>query len=67
MEYGIFTFSKTMLRDRYLNVLKYLEFDDQPHRKRSGPDADRFVPFREVFETLSSMSQTKYNSNFSVP
>ena len=64
-EYGIPIFSKTMPRDRFLNILKYLRFDDKPNRKRSGPDADKFAPIREVFETFSSMCRTKYNCNFS--
>ena len=63
-EYGIPIFSKTMPRDRFLNILKCLRFDDKPNRKRSGPDADKFAPIREVFETLSSMCRTKYNCNF---
>ena len=55
-----------MPRDRFLNILKYLRFDDKPNRKRSGPDADKFAPIREVFETFSSMCRTKYNCNFSL-
>ena len=43
-EYGIPILSKTMLRDRFLNILNYLRFDDKPNRKRSGPDADKFAP-----------------------
>ena len=48
-EYGIPIFSKTMPRDRFLIILKYVRFDDKPNRKRSGPDADKFAPTREVF------------------
>ena len=65
-EYGIPIFSKTMPRDRFLNILKYLRVDDKPNRKRSGPDANKFAPIREVFETFSSMCRTKYNCNFSL-
>ena len=63
-EYGISVFSKTMPRDRFLKILKYLRFDDKPNRQRTGPRADRFAPIREVFETFSSMCQTKYNCKF---
>ena len=63
-KYRIPIFSKTMPRDRFLNILKYLRFDNKPNRKRSGPDADKFAPIREVFETFLSMCQIKYNCNF---
>ena len=60
-EYGISVFSKTMPRDRFLKILKYLKFDDKRNRQRTGPRADRFAPIREVFETFSSLCLTKYN------
>ena len=55
-----------MPRDRFLNILKYLRFDDKPNRKRCGPDADKFAPIREVFETFSSICRTKSNCNSSL-
>ena len=65
-EYGISIFSKMMLRDRFLKILKYLRFDYKPNRQNTGPRADRFTLNREVFETLLSMCQTKYNCKFSL-
>ena len=65
-EYGISVFSKTMPQDRFLKFLKYLRFDDKPNRQRTGRSADRFASIREVFETFSSMRQTKYNCKFSL-
>ena len=64
--YGIPIFHETMPRTKFTKILKYLRFDDKPNRKRSGAGADRFVPIRDVFNTFTSMCQSKYTCDFSL-
>ena len=55
-----------MIRDYFLKILKYLRFDDQPNRVRSGPHADKFAPIRQVFEHFANQCQKKYTCKFSL-
>ena len=55
-----------MSRDCFLKILKYLKFDDKPNRVRSGPDADKFAPIRQVFELFANQCQKKYTCKFSL-
>ena len=64
--YGIPIFYKNMSRDCFLKILKYLKFDDKPNRVRSGPDADKFAPIRQVFELFVNQCQKKYTCKFSL-
>ena len=57
-------FFVTMSRRHFLNILKYLRFDDKPNRVRSGPAADKFAPIRHVFEEFSSSCQKNYTCDF---
>ena len=62
--YDIPIFPKIMSRGRYTAILKYLRFDDKPNRRRTGPEADRFAPIRDVFQMFASMCRSKYTCNF---
>ena len=64
--YGIAIFQKTMSRNRFTTILKYLRFDDKPNRIRQGDGADKFAPIREVFDIFASMCKTKYTCNYSL-
>ena len=64
--YGISIFYENMSRDYFLKILKYLMFDDQPNRVRSGPHADKFAPIRQVFEHFANHCQKKYTCKFSL-
>ena len=62
-EYGISIFSKTMARDRFYKILKYLRFDDKALRIRSGAGFDKFSPCREVFELFVKNCESKFVAN----
>ena len=64
-EYAISIFPETMLRDRFIKILKYLRFDDKFNRKTRS-DMDQFAPIRDVFVKFASMCQKKYKYNFSL-
>ena len=64
--YGIPIFYENMSRDYFLQILKYLRFDDKPNIVRSGPGADKFAPIRQVFEHFSNQCQKKYTCKFSL-
>ena len=64
--YGIHIFHKTMLRNKFTKIIKYLRFDDKPKRIRSDAGADRFAPIRDVFNTFTFMCQPKYTCDFSL-
>ena len=66
-EHGISLFGKTMARDRFLKILKYIRFDDKPKRLRNaGSNKDKFLPIREVFERFSSNCQSKFTCTYSL-
>lgn len=65
-EHGIPLFSKIMSRDRYLEILKYLRFDNKSARVRVGPSADKFAPIRELFDLFVNNCETKYTPSFSL-
>ena len=65
-KYGIPIFFETMSRRHFLNILKYLRFDDKPNRVRSGPAADKFAPIRHVFQEFSTSCQKNYTCDFSL-
>jgi hypothetical protein len=64
-EYGIKIFGKTIARDRFLKILKYLRFDDKLKRQR-GANMDQFLPIREVFEKFAHNCQSKFTCNYSL-
>ena len=64
--YGIPLFFKIMPRNKFTKILKYLRFDDKPNRTRSGSGPDKLVPIRDVFNTFTSICQSKYICNFSL-
>ena len=57
---------KIMSRNKFTKILKYLRFDDKPNRVRSGSAPDKLVPIRDVFNTFTSMCQSKYICNISL-
>ena len=65
-KYDIPIFFETMSRRHFLNILKYLRFDDKPNRVRSGPAADKFAPIRHVFEEFSTSCQKNHTCDFSL-
>ena len=65
-KYGIPIFYETMAQDSFLEILKFMRFDDKPNRVRHGPGADRFAPIKDVFERFSSLYQSKYICDFSL-
>ena len=64
--YGIPLLFKIMSRNKFTKILKYLGFDDKPNRVRSGSAPDKLVSIRDVFNTFSSMCQSKYICNISL-
>ena len=64
--YGIPIFYETMGRNLFLEILKFMRFDDKPNRNKRGPDIDKFAPIREVFEKFTSLCQSKYVCDFSL-
>lgn len=64
-DYGIQIFGKTMSRDRFISILKYLRFDDKPKRLRN-PNEDHFMPIREVFDKFVGNCQSKFTCNYSL-
>ena len=42
-----------MGRNLFLEILKFMRFDDKPNRNKRGPDIDKFAPIREVFEKFT--------------
>lgn len=65
-DHGINIFGKTMARDRFLKILRYIRFDDKPRRLRNGPSIDKFLPIREVFEKFASNCQSKFTCSYSL-
>ena len=59
-------FYETMARYLFLEILRFMRFDDKPNRVRHGPGADKFAPIRDVFESFSSLCQSKYICDFSL-
>ena len=64
--YGIPIFHKTMPRNKFTKILKYLRLDDKPNRTRSAAEADKLAPIRDIFNTFTSMCQFKYTYDFSL-
>jgi len=56
--YGPSVFHKTMARDRYKEILRYLRFDDKTSRQARS--VDKFAPIREVFNLFSECCRTSY-------
>ena len=65
-KHGIPIFYETMARDSFLEILKFMRFDDKPNRVRHGPGVDKFAPIRDVFERFSSLCQCNYICDFSL-
>ena len=55
-----------MKRNSFIEILKFMRFDDKPNRIRRGPNTDKFASIREVFEKFSSLCQSKCACNFSL-
>ena len=48
-----------MERNSFIEILKFMRFDDKSNRITRGPNMDKFAPIREVFEKFSSLCQSK--------
>ena len=55
-----------MARDSFLEILRFMRFDDKPNRVRRDPGADKFAPIRDVFKRFFSLCQSKYICDFSL-
>ena len=56
----IFVFRSAMSRDRYLNILKFLQFANNENYDPSDPNRDRLFKIRSVVELLVQRFQSVY-------
>ena len=63
--YGPKIFRKTMPRNTFKSILRFLRFDDKSTR-RGRLDTDKFTHIREIFEKFSYNCATKYTPTFSL-
>ena len=62
--YGPSVFHKTMARDRYKEILRFLRFDDKTSRRARS--VDKFAPIREVFDLFAENCRTSYIPEYSL-
>ena len=63
--YGLKIFRKTMPRNTFKSILRFLRFDDKSTR-RGRLDTNKFTHIREIFEKFSNNCATKYSPTFSL-
>ena len=54
-------YGETMRRDRFLHILLFLHFADNPQRPDTGEEYDRLWKTRTIFDTLNQTYAKFYN------